>query len=87
MVDRRKKLHKNVMEKLREEYPMILRTSIAYSSEVEQMSVRRAPLSSYSPNSRAGRAYRELWGEIDRRPATESLGMLARSASIHAIGS
>lgn len=86
MVDLRKKLHKQIMGELREEYPMILHSFVTYSSEIEQMSVRRAPLPSYSPNSRAGRAYRQLWAEINRRPAEDELGMLARSASLHVAG-
>ena len=83
MVDRRKNLHKDVMASLRNDYPMILDTFISYSSDIEKMSVRRAPLASYSPNSPAGRAYADLWDEIHGRLSGEPLGMLARSASLH----
>lgn len=86
MADRRKKLHKDIMATLRSEYPMILDAFVPYSSDAERMSVRRAPLPSYSPSSAAGRAYAELWAEIDRRLSGESLGMLARSATMHVGG-
>ncbi len=82
MVDRRKKLHKELMESLRQKYPMILDTYVSYASDIEQMSVRRAPLPSYSPRSPAGRAYAELWNEIDRSASRATLGMLARTASV-----
>jgi cellulose biosynthesis protein BcsQ len=72
MVDRRKNLHKHVTESLRDEYPMILQTEIPYSSEIEQMSLRRAPIPSYSPKSRAGRAFTALWSEIQREMLDES---------------
>lgn len=87
MVDRRKNLHKDLMDSLRKQYPMILDTFVTYSSDIEQMSVRRAPLPSYSPRSPAGRVYAELWNEIDRRMSGESIGMLARAASLHAAAS
>ena len=83
MVDRRKKLHKEVMASLRNDYPMILNTFISYSSDIEKMSVRRAPLVSYSPNSPAGRAYADLWAEISNRLSGQSPGLLARSATLH----
>ena len=83
MVDRRKKLHKDLMTSLRQDYPMILDTIISYSSDIEKMSVRRAPLASYSPNSPAGRAYADLWAEISGRLSGKPLGMLTRSASLH----
>ncbi|MFW2405032.1 MAG: ParA family protein [Gammaproteobacteria bacterium] len=72
MVDRRKNLHKQVTESLRDDYPMILQTEIPYSSEIEQMSLRRAPIPSYSPKSRAGRAFTALWAEIQREMLGES---------------
>ena len=87
MVDRRKKLHKELMTSLRNDYPMILDTFISYSSDVEKMSVRRAPLVSYSPNSPAGLAYADLWAEISSRLSGQSLGMLTRSATLHPVRS
>jgi chromosome partitioning protein len=67
MVDRRRNLHKEVTASLREQYPIILETEIPYSSKIERMSVRRAPIPSYSPGSQVGRTYAALWAEIEKR--------------------
>jgi len=72
MVDRRRNLHKHVTTSLRDDYPMILNTEIPYSSEIEQMTLRRAPIPSYSPKSRSGRAYTALWSEVQRKILGES---------------
>ncbi|MBT8441978.1 MAG: hypothetical protein KJO76_06310, partial [Gammaproteobacteria bacterium] len=72
MVDRRKNLHKHVTASLRDDYPMILQTEIPYSSEIEQMSLRRAPIPSYSPKSLSGRRFIALWAEIQREMLGES---------------
>src|SRR4029079_5431469 len=45
MVDRRRQLHQEFIAATRERYPGILRTEVPYRSEIERMSVRRAPLS------------------------------------------
>ena len=72
MVDRRKNLHKQVTESLRDDYPMIMRTEIPYSSEIEQMSLRRAPIPSYSPKSLSGRRFTALWSEIQKHLLDDS---------------
>ncbi|OHB31674.1 MAG: cobyrinic acid a,c-diamide synthase [Desulfuromonadaceae bacterium GWC2_58_13] len=64
MVDRRKGLHRQIVETLPERHPQILRTQIPYASEVEQMGIHRQPLGAYSSNSRASRAFSDLWAEI-----------------------
>jgi chromosome partitioning protein len=64
MVDRRKSLHKDVIENVRQQFPEILTTEIPYSSVIERMTLRRAPLPAYSPGSDEGRAYAALWNEI-----------------------
>jgi len=43
---------------------MMLATEVSYSSEIERMSVRRAPLPAYSPRSQPARIYGALWAEI-----------------------
>ncbi len=64
MVDRRKSLHKDVIEGCADSFPETLRTEIPYSSIIERMTLRRAPLPAYSPGSDEGRAYAELWQEV-----------------------
>jgi chromosome partitioning protein len=64
MVDGRKRLHREVMERLAEAHPEVLRTAIPSSADVERMGERRTVLAEFAPRGRAARAYRELWEEI-----------------------
>jgi cellulose biosynthesis protein BcsQ len=67
MVDRRKSLHHQVISSTRERFPGLLDTEVPYSSEIERMTERRAPLPSFSPRSEPGRLYTSLWAEIQER--------------------
>jgi chromosome partitioning protein len=67
MVDRRKSLHHDVIARSREQFPEMLSTEIPYSSEIERMSLRREPLSAYSPRGVVGQIYSQLWQEIGSR--------------------
>ncbi len=67
MVDRRRSLHRELIDSTRELYPQILATEVPYSSEIERMTIRRAPLSFYAPGSAAGQTYASLWREIKAR--------------------
>ena len=65
MVDRRKRMHLEMIRQLPERYPEMLASHIPYASDVERMGVHRAPLGSFAPNSVAGRAYQALWQELE----------------------
>jgi cellulose biosynthesis protein BcsQ len=67
MVDRRKSLHKDVIELVRKQFPETLTAEVPYSSVIERMTLRRAPLPAYSPGSDEGRVYAALWQEISTR--------------------
>lgn len=67
MVDRRKALHRQVTASAADSGISMLQTEIPYSSIVEQMGIRRAPLSTFAAGSEAARAYRDLWSEIRNR--------------------
>jgi len=67
MVDRRKRLHRTIVEELPQSRPGVLRTEIPYASVVEQMGTRRSPLGAYAPSSPAWRAYEDLWREVRER--------------------
>jgi chromosome partitioning protein len=67
MVDRRRALHQQLIASTRAEFPAMLSTEVPYWSEIERMSVRRAPLPACAPKSDAARIYRELWAEIRAR--------------------
>jgi len=64
MVDRRKKLHREIVTQLPKKYPNISPHMIPYASQVELMGVRRAPLFTYAANTPAAQAYRGLWQSI-----------------------
>ena len=61
MVDRRKNLHKHLVETL-----PAAAAAIPNASPVELMGVRRAPLVTTNPRSPAALAYDALWGEVRR---------------------
>ena len=67
MVDRRKKLHRELLVELRQQRPDLLETQIPAATQVERMGVYRAPLADFAPQSRAAKAYRSLWSEISAR--------------------
>jgi cellulose biosynthesis protein BcsQ len=67
MVDRRRSLHEEAIESARERFPGILKTEVPYWSEIERMTVRRAPLPSFAPSSPAALVYGELWKETVKR--------------------
>jgi len=60
MVDRRKSLHAEVIATTRARFRMVLQTEVPYWSEIERMSVRRAPLPAYAPDSAAAQIFRAL---------------------------
>ena len=67
MVDRRKRLHRDITETLPQERPDVLNTHIPYASDVEQMGIHRAALASFAGNSPSAHAYEELWQEVKVR--------------------
>jgi cellulose biosynthesis protein BcsQ len=64
MVDRRKSMHKSIMQDILIDYPDMLKTAIPYASDIERMGLERMPLAAYSGKSRSTEAYTELWQEI-----------------------
>jgi chromosome partitioning protein len=64
MVDRRKRLHCDLMDNLGSERPGILSTVIPALSVVEQMAEHRAPVTAFAPHSHAAQCYEALWHEV-----------------------
>jgi cellulose biosynthesis protein BcsQ len=64
MADRRKKMHRDIMEHLLEQHPEILTAAIPYASDIERMGLERMPLGGYISKSRSTQAYDELWQEV-----------------------
>lgn len=64
MADRRKKMHREIMETLVEKHPDILGSTIPYASDIERMGWERMPLGGYVNKGRSIEAYQALWQEI-----------------------
>ncbi len=64
MVDRRKRLHRDIVSLHANGTQGFLHATIPQSSTVEQMGVHRAPLLSYDRRSVAARGYTALWNEL-----------------------
>jgi chromosome partitioning protein len=64
MVDRRKRLHRDLLEQLPAERADVARASIPAQSLIEQMAVQRAPVPHYAPRSAATRSYTQLFAEV-----------------------
>jgi chromosome partitioning protein len=67
MLDRRKRLHREIAEELPANRPEFAATSIPNMSLIERMSVQRAPVTAFAPRSQAAVRYRELWQETRKR--------------------
>jgi cellulose biosynthesis protein BcsQ len=66
MVDRRRSLHAEIIADARSRLPGILATEVPDWSEIERMTMRRAPLPAIAPHSPAAGIYAALWNEVER---------------------
>jgi cellulose biosynthesis protein BcsQ len=66
MVDRRRALHRELCDRVAGDRGF-LQTQVQYSSIVEKMGPRRAPLAAFAGRSAPALAYETLWGEIKDR--------------------
>jgi chromosome partitioning protein len=69
MVDKRKKMHRDIMAHFSETYPTTLNTVIPYASDIERMGIEQCPLARYSHKTDLINAYHNLWQEILMRTA------------------
>jgi chromosome partitioning protein len=67
MIDRRKRLHREIVDRLPGERSDVAAAVIPARSVVEQMAVRRAPLPAFAPGSLAAQGYEQLWAELRQR--------------------
>jgi cellulose biosynthesis protein BcsQ len=67
MVDRRKRLHREIVDRLPSERSDVAAAVIPARSVVEQMTVHRAPLPAFAPGSPAAQGYEQLWAELRQR--------------------
>jgi len=64
MVDRRKRMHQQVMAGPLDGRAGRLQAAVPYASDVEKMGEQRAPLPSFARHSPAAKAYALLWDEV-----------------------
>ncbi len=63
MADRRKQLHREIMDRPPPFLENLLDTAIPYDSRVERMGVHRTPVVEFAPGSHVARCYESLWKE------------------------
>lgn len=71
MVEKRKKMHSELLETTWQKGGLFLQNYIPYLSEIEKMGLYRAPLVFQKPSSAAAQAYRRLWEEIKEKMRKE----------------
>ncbi|MDQ1448716.1 MAG: chromosome partitioning protein [Actinomycetota bacterium] len=64
IVDRRKKLQREIADALAAQTSGFLPTAIPNSSALERMGVEQAPIATYAPNNPAAIAFRHLWSDV-----------------------
>ena len=64
MVDRRKKMHRELMETAVKQFNGALGGLIPHLSQIERMGIERKPVAVFSPGSPASKAYENLWLKI-----------------------
>jgi chromosome partitioning protein len=67
MVDKRKNMHRQVMDDLAGTHPDFLSSYIPYRSEIEKMGIFRAPLPAARPGSISAQEITLLWRELQDR--------------------
>ena len=67
MLDRRKRLQRDIVAHLMADVAGFLPTAIPNASVIEQMGIQRSPIADFAPNSPATLAYRRLWADIAAR--------------------
>ena len=64
IVDRRKRLQREIADQLAAQTCGFLPTAIPNASALERMGVEQAPIATYAPNSPARERLRHLWSDV-----------------------
>ena len=67
MVDGRKRLHREIMERMAADEEGVLEAGIPSAADVERMGLNRTVIAEFAPKSRAALAYEALWREVRER--------------------
>lgn len=63
-VDLRRSLHKQLVQSPQSIGLTLLKTWVPYDTNIEKMALERKPISLIAPQSRAAKAYQDLWQEV-----------------------
>ena len=77
MVDRHKKMHKELMAAMAGEFNGILQSFIPYLAQIEKMGTHREPVAVFAPRSVASKSYQNLWRQVQETilsPGRSDLG-------------
>jgi cellulose biosynthesis protein BcsQ len=77
MLDRRKRLHREIAGELAAKRDDVAAVAIPSLSAIERMSVQRAPVAAASARSHATSYYRDLWQETRTRSGLAKVGQRA----------
>ena len=72
MVDRRKKMHRDIIASVSKAYSGVLQSFIPYLALIEKMGIYRAPVAEFSPASVASRSYQNLWDKVQKNVLSQS---------------
>jgi len=64
MLDRRKKMHREIADGFKEKGVNPLSSFVPYSSDVEKMGIHRSPVAEFAPSSSAAKSFANIWKEI-----------------------
>jgi cellulose biosynthesis protein BcsQ len=64
MVDRHKKMHRELLAAAPKTIKNVLESPIPYLAQVEKMGLHREPVVAFSPGSEASRSYQNLWDKV-----------------------
>lgn len=64
MVEKRKKMHQEIIKKYQKENKKFLKICIPFAADVEKMGILRKPVVALKTNSAASQAYQKLWQEL-----------------------
>ena len=64
MVDQRKKMHRELMAKVLDEFKGALHIRIPYLAQIERMGISREPVTAFAPQSVASKSYQTLWAKL-----------------------
>jgi cellulose biosynthesis protein BcsQ len=66
MVDRHKKMHKELMLSVSKDFKGVLTSFVPYLAQIEKMGIYRAPVAVSAPGSLASKSYQNLWSKVQK---------------------